>query len=197
MGFAPKGSGDPVKKWDRTHLEIFNYLPVRYQNDDLTRARVSGTITLEIRRVFVLKTMPLKQGATIDMPRRHIVLRNVTFADGKASCEILKTSLPSVLRGDTGWDYWNSFMWLVFNHAKGECLEQIGGESRNTSEFFYHFSFTREEFRRAAVNDWNWKKYEAPIPADWADHAEISFFSSEPCGRITLPYEVKSVDLPH
>ena len=43
----------------------------------------------------------------------------------------------------------------------------------------------------------NWMNNRKPIPGDWSTGAEISFFSTEPCGRISLPYEIKSVDLKH
>jgi hypothetical protein len=36
---------------------------------------------------------------------------------------------------------------------------------------------------------------EKPIPADWGDEAQILFFNTESCGRITFPYEFKNVDL--
>jgi hypothetical protein len=131
------------------------------------------------------------------MPRRHAVFQEVAFMPGKASYKVLTNRVVSTLRGDTGWDGREYFSWLIFNRAKGECLEQGGGESMNNPAIFYNVGFQRSDLRRLPVNDWNWRMDEAPIPVNWANDAQISFFSSETCGRIDLPYEVKSVDLPH
>jgi hypothetical protein len=182
--------------WNPSALEIFNYLPDQYQNEDLTGATIKGELTLEIHQIVIVKTMPFKTGEVVDLPRRRYLLQEVAFDPDAVHLKLVINSVPSVLRGDdTPADAWRSLAWLVFNRSKREKLQSGGGHGTGTNELLYDVGTSDERLRLDTADD---RKREAePLPADWADNAEISFFSIEPCGRITFPYEVKNVDLQH
>lgn len=176
-------------------FEIFNYKPDDFQKEDLTGATLKGELTLEIRRVYVVKTMPFKSGATVNMPRQRYTVQGVEFKPGNAGCKMLTVGVSSMLRGDTKWPGMENFSWLVFNRSKGECLSD-GGGSGGSTDVFCTVSTLRHSLGRVAMGG-DWKKAQEPIPEDWADDAEIAFFSTEPCGSITVPYEIKNFDLKH
>jgi len=185
--------------WSRNIFEISNYRPEPLQNEDLTGASLKGMLTLEIRRAILLQTLPLRSGATLAMDRRRYTVRNVEFTSSAVSFDFIAESAPLTLRGDSSeWGLSGILSVLVQNRSKGEYLDSgrnagVGGLGAEVA--FYGVDVRHCEFTRAM--DADGKKSQEPIPVDWADHAEISFFTSESCGRISLPYELPSVDLKH
>ena len=123
------------------------------------------------------------------MPRR-LMIKNVSVQPKNLKFQLVTDSTVST-RGD--YEGWNlSASLLVFNRAKGEYLGPGGGYSFYDGGTLYDTATQEMEPSREATNG-DWRKAEEPIPKDWADDAEISFFGSEPCGRISFPYEVKGV----
>ena len=112
-----------VVNWSENEFEIFNYQPDKYRNEDLTGVSIKGVLTLEIRRAFILKTVPLKPEQTVDMPRRHYTIKNVDYTPDSIEFKLTANSAASTLRGDfPGSGDWENLTWLVFNRAKGEWL---------------------------------------------------------------------------
>jgi hypothetical protein len=82
--------------------------------------------------------------------------------------------------------------WLAFNRTKGEYFYFDGGDNTGSTAGLYDI-----EIRRGRLGRMDWDRDRKPVPADWAATTEISFFDSVPCGRLTFPFEIKSVDLHH
>ncbi len=59
---------------------------------------------------------------------------------------------------------------------------------------FYDVYTTRQDLRLDSTDP---AKGQQPLPVDWADDAEISFFDAQPCGRVSFPYEARNVNLEH
>ena len=187
----------PSEKWTRQAFEIFQYLPGKYPDEDFLGARVKGVITLEIRRAVLLKTAPLRPGVSIDRPRRHYTLQSAEVTPEAVQTIITSTSIQSKLRGDyPGLGNWENFTWFVYNRRLGDYLKSEGGGSRWNTNFLYNSGSFDGNLHRQAIHE-RWKEAERPFPPDWKNGAEISFYTSELCGRISLPYEVESADLEH
>ncbi|HWB59711.1 MAG TPA: hypothetical protein VG733_09470 [Chthoniobacteraceae bacterium] len=192
-GLPLEGNG----KWNETQFDLFHYFPDQYPKEDLTGVSLKGTVTLEIRKAYVIHTMPFKAGSIFTMPRRRFALTSVAFTQGQAKYNMLAVALPSTLRGDPGWNFvGNDLQWLVFNRAQNECYSTSGnGTSGDSNPFFSLRVLNGTYIHGSDRNDW--RAREKPILPTWAEGTEMSFFGSEPCGRIELPYEIKSVDLVH
>lgn len=116
--------------------------------------------------------------------------------------DLVTESLPITLRGDVpNWPDWNNPMnepsWLVINRRKNEFLESNGDSRSNNVE-------THNLRRPLLLNDVNsvqgvhaaYAFQKGPIPADWADGAEICFFTSTSCGQVSYSYTIPAIDLP-
>lgn len=184
-------------KWDVGALEIFNFFPGRYKQEDLADAHIEGVITLEIRKVVLLKIAPLKVGAFAYLPRRRFVLQNVNVTPGGVNCLILMTGVDCALRGDQrGVEGPFEFSALVFNRARSEYLRPTSSGANSGSAYFYQSGIMEATLETIVDANNNWSDYNnKPFPAHWADDAEIAFFTTEPCGLIDVPYELKSVNL--
>jgi hypothetical protein len=127
-------------------------------------------------------------------------LQQVEADPSRISFQIVKQYMPLTLRGDLpGWQEWENLSWLVINRRKGEYLIDNGAESYGNYLEIHHLErpvmlngvMTAVPVKAAYANA------KDSIPADWIDGAEIVFFSSEACGRISFPYEIPSIDLIH
>ncbi len=197
-GFTPM-SGWP-RRWQDEGFRAFHYLPDRYRDEDLTGVSIKGVVTFTVGRAFILRTLPLKSGAVLNLPRRRYALQQVEADPSRITFRIVKQYMPLTLRGDVpGWQEWENLSWLVINRRKGECLIDNGAESYGNNLETHHLQrpvmlngvSTMESIKA------NYAHAKDPIPADWLDGAEIVFFTSESCGRISFPYEIPSVDLVH
>jgi hypothetical protein len=118
-----------------------------------------------------------------NLPRQRYTLEKVKAGAKEISLRIVREYMPLALRGDhferLGWD---DLPWIVINRRKGEYLvvNMQDVEVSENSET-YHLQ------RAGGAKE--------PLPADWINDAEIVFFSSESCGRISFPYKVPSMDL--
>ena len=174
-------------------FEVFNYQPNQHENQDLSGAIIKGLLTVEIRKAIILKTLKLENGAALDVPRMHYVIRNVGVRNNAMAFQLITSSTPALLRGDYAGGE-NVPEWLVFNRAKGECLAHGGGMWNTQKGFFLDYKMEEMNPQPEVTGDYS-KDRNKSLSEDWVDAAEISFFGSEPCGKISFPYEVKNVDL--
>ena len=201
MGAAMALSGAQTKdemKWDVGALEIFNFFPGRYPGEDFHGASVKGTVRLEIRKVVLVKTLPLKEGGTVDFPRRHFVLDRVLVSPHGIDVAISMAGMKSTLRADMGGvESRDMFSMLMFNRARHEIASAVGDGMGSGSSFFFETGDINSTFAQLIdANNGEWREdNDRTFPLDWADGAEIGFFTSVPCGWVELPYEVKGVDL--
>jgi hypothetical protein len=198
-------------RWQDGQIQAFNYLPNRYRDEDLTGVSIKGVVTFAIGRAFILQTLPLEDGAVLNLPRRRYTLEQVEATpnenfggqtSGSISFQIVKQYMPLTLRGDLpGWQEWENLSWLVINRSKGEYLIDNGADSYGNYLEIHHL--VRPQIMNSggvmtrAQIEASFAQAKEPIPADWIDGAEIVFFSSEACGRISFPYEIPSIDLIH
>ncbi len=183
-------------KWNEGGFEIFNYARNDYINEDLKKVSIKGVLTLEIRKVVLVKTLPFKAGGTVDFPRRHFMLEKAATTPDGLEYGITMNGVKSALRGDErGLDGWRMFSLLLFNRGE-EARFGSGGSGAGAGDgIFSHLDTMNGHFHDGhLIGDW---RREKPLPPDWADRAEIAFFTTELCGRIDLPYEIKSFDLKH
>jgi hypothetical protein len=175
----------------------------------LTGVSIKGVVNFTVGRAFILRTLPLKDGAVLNLPRRRYTLQQVQAdpsgnmgnqTSGSISFQIVKEYMPLTLRGDLpGSQEWENLSSLVINRRKGEYLIDNGTESNGNYLEIHHLvrPILLNGVVTAASVKTAYAQAKEPIPADWLDGAEIVFFSSEACGRISFPYEIPSIDLIH
>ncbi len=177
--------------WTGHFFEILNYFPGRHPKEDFSGASVKGSLTLEIRKAVLVKTAPFRPGVTVDFPRQRYQLDRAEYSDHTLRYDLIRTSVKSVLRGSPAFD-WDEFSMLIYNPA----MRSSNAGGGNGGDFRGGFFCEVNRFdgdSQLVIGDWRSK----PMPAEWMDNAKISFFTTEPCGRITLPYEIKGVNLEH
>jgi hypothetical protein len=171
-GFKP----DAPLPWDRYTFDIFDY--------------ILGSTSQDI----------VQPNVGINLPRRHYEMEFTRMfaqfgtyshqGDPRITVWMTAKSMPLVLRGDYTE---GALSWLVVNHNRNEYLVP---NSRGLSLFpgspvFYGHEKTLCTLLRPGQSD-DGRPPKELIPHDWLDTAEIEVFDSEPCGRITFPYEWKS-----
>jgi hypothetical protein len=186
-GVVPK---EPVN-WSSEFFEILNFFPDRYPNEDFSGASVKGALALEIRKAVLVKTAPFRAGVTVDFPRRHYVLRQAAYYASTVHYYIVCTSVKPALRGQESFD-WEEFSMLIYNPIVSSRVSGGGNGCDTLDGFFCDVVCPDGDFTLASAD---WHRINEPAPPDWMDNAKISFFTTEPCGRITLPYEIKDVTL--
>ena len=99
-----------------------------------------------------------------------------------------------------GWG--SNLSWLVYNRAKNECLDQAGSEGEGGAHIWYNDSVQKFKLRventnmiTSGLRSGSDLFTEPEWAQNWGGSLEISFFSSEPCGRISFPYEEAGVNL--
>ncbi len=194
LGFSSREN----PRWDLQCYELFNYLPNRYPKDDLTGVRIKGVVTLEIRRAVLVKTMPFREGATVDWCRTHYVLRKAAVTATNVPYDIASQTISLALHGESdGWSFWKQLKWVIYNRSQGDFLGGGSeGEAPGAGRVLSVARSYQGAFQKSARYG-NWKKAQQPFPDDWMSGAEIAFIGSEPCGTIRLPYEIPSLDLRH
>ncbi len=190
-GFKPRF--DPPGGWNPQSAEIFEYNPDQVAKEDLSGATIKGKITISIAKLVLVKTLPFKEGGILGFPREGHVFKDIVFTPGGASFKIITNRVASTLRGDDMLLVWNNrLLWLVFNRHKNEYLTSDGSGGGGTTSIFCDVSATDERLRLDSVDP---AKPRQPMPEDWADGAEISFFTVQQCGQISVPFEEDNVDL--
>ncbi len=196
-GFTPASSS----RWSIYNIDIFGYPVERVRGEDLTGVSIGGVGTFEIRRASIFRTLPLKAGLVLDLPRKRYVFTRVDFGRNSLHIEVMKKSMAVALRGDVpNWSGSDNPMsdptWLVINRRKGEFLVPNGNSSTGDV-------FTYELHRPMLLNNTTGRvdvqaamaHQKEPIPDDWADGAEICFYATATCGQMTFPYQVPAIDL--
>jgi hypothetical protein len=191
-GFKP-WMNEP-SRWNTSSVQIFNYEAAQHPGEDLAGATIKGEVTLRINKFVVVKTMPFASGEMLRLPRKNYILHDVAFGPGGVRCKVVSNSVYSTLRGDTSDIDWWGIKWLVYNRAKNEYLRGGGGSS-GTYALFYTVITSEQNVLQPVPNEQG--KAQQAMAADWENGAEISFFTVEPGAMITLPFEMKNVDLGH
>jgi hypothetical protein len=195
-GFKP----DAPLSWDLYSFDIFDYI-LGPTSEDINwyGKTIKGALTLEIRRMFIAQTVPVRPKVNIDLPRRHYEIelprmdaqRGTYPQQGEPRVTVWMTakSIPLVLRGDYAE---SALSWLVVNHYRNEYLipNYRGLDDFPRSPVFYNHEKFLCSLLRPGQSD-NDRPPKELIPHDWLDAAEIDIFDSEPCGRINFPYEWK------
>ncbi len=83
------------QRWNPASVELFTYLPGDYQNEDLTGVVITGTLTLEIRKLAVVKTMPFAWGGWSACPGGIIFCAMPRSSRTAADCTIVTDSVNS------------------------------------------------------------------------------------------------------
>src|ERR1700683_3503148 len=173
-------------------LDLATYLP-KDLIDDVTGATIKGVITLEVRRAYVAGSIPLRSEASFSIPRRRYKVAHTDFSNDSVAVDLSCFQLPLILRGDlANFNTKDDLQWLAVYRPYSESLAQQGSSSGGGSNFGVHF--TQSKFTYRAVDERlipGWR----PLPPDWASGAELVFIGSDPCGQVTLPYEIDNVDL--
>ncbi len=190
---------NPPDYGQKDYFELFNYLPDRHVNDDLTGVTIKGVATFEISRLELLKTFPLERRATIEFPRRRLTIDNVTFQRSGIDVEFGIRAVTSALRPNSSpSDFFESLSPLVYNPAKGEFMEASSSSSGDGADSLYASYENQVTYGRDPSNEPDFLNHpDKPLAPDWNRDARISFFKSVPCGRISFPYEISNVDLDH
>ncbi len=193
-GLHPSGPVTLMKMEEHMGLEFLTYIPKDLGNEDLTGAAVRGVITLNIRRMYVAGSIPLRSNASFDLPRRRYEITHVEFTPDEVRVNLIQVRMPLILRGDlVNRDFGDEYKCLVVNRRFAEALQQTGISS-NTVEPIFATHAVLEDYTftpHYAPGNPNWRL----LPPDWASGAELMFFGSEPCGQVTLPYQLNNVTL--
>ena len=187
-GFKPASDG---RSWNPGMADVFDYTPSNYHGEDMAGATITGTLIFEVRKIYVVKTSPFADGTTAGIPGRSYRLGNVRFDLYGARFEMAENSMAPALGGYATGPGWQEISVLVFNRARNEFLVSDGSGSTGATALLYEAVSFHQELRP----DSNATKGTPTLPEDWAKGAEISFFNSEKCGRISFPFEIRNVNL--
>lgn len=196
LGFPGKNPSDNSFEVSVSNLE----------KDQLHGARVTGTISLDIRQAFIVWRGRLKAGVTVLIPRRSYRINSLSLSGPNGlTVEMASEEVPLDLRGDTPGDEgsdlytWDqvpfdpidNLSFLVFNPARKQYLYLFDTDfpsADNSSGFICSQTFL-PLFRlyRFTNPDWNSASL---IQPDWLNEAEIAFFSSKSFGQISVPFNV-------
>ena len=186
-GAAPKY---PIES--RMNAELLDYLPGSFQNGDLNGVQLQGTITVRICRAYRVGSVPLKEGQTLLTPRHRYNITSTYFSGDGVQFSFDSYFLPLVLRGELAgggtWD--NNLRYAVVYMPFSEALQPSAGGSSGSSNDFVNVKQGNATYHAPIPNQY-WK----PLPSNWASGAELVLVDSEPCGQITVPYEVDNVTL--
>ena len=175
-------------------LDLLVYEPRSLPDEDITGATVKGVITLDVRRAYVAGSIPLRPNASFGVARRRYEITRADFSGDGVKIGLNKLQVPLVLRGDLiNRNSHDEFPWLAVYRPFSESLwETSSGGSGGGSDFIVHVSqpeYTYKSVDKNLISGWR------QLPPDWASGAELVFVGSDPCGQVTLPYEIDNVDL--
>jgi hypothetical protein len=174
-------------------LDLMSYLPRSLPDEDITGATVKGVITLEVRRAYVAGAIPLRSHAFLDGHRRRYEIESADFSGDAVTFRLNILRAPLILRGDlANWNTPDDLQWLPFYRPLGQALQPRGTGSQGSSGIGVQVNPQTGTCiwpMKNTISDWR------PCPSDWASGAELVFIGSDPCGQVTLPYEIDNVDL--
>ena len=208
-GFPPT----PSPEGNRYTFDVFDYVlgltaqPIRWEGH-----AIKGEMTLDIRRVFIARKMPVTPEMTFDLPRRRYEIefpwmypqRGTYPAGGWPSLTMTMTreAVPLVLRGDYAAGS-PDLSWLVVredaNHRPIEYLEP--GNSWlgmfPPSGAFFSLERSSGELVRPTPGAENWAPAQSrppglPIPHDWLNSATLVIFGDESYGRASFSYLINA-----
>ena len=180
-------------KQQQLMLDLMSYLPRSLPDEDITGATVKGVITLEVRRAYVAGVIPTRSHAFLDAPRRRYEIDSADYSNDAVTFRMNILRVPLILRGDLAkWNTPDDLQWLLFYKPLGQALQPRGTGSQGSSGIGVQVNPQTGTYiwpMKGTVSDWR------PCPPDWASGAELVFIGSDPCGQVTLPYEIDNVDL--
>lgn len=185
------------------NLDLACYLERDIGDEDRTGATIKGEVTFEIRRAYLVGSMPFRPNASLDGRRCRYEIVGVEAGPENAVVHVDSFHVPLILRGDlANWTVDNLQLLPVYR-PYGEALQEFEMGSGildgpgfavlpARTDYKYGESQDSSEWRDGLPNaTGGWRH----LPPDWTSGAELMFFDSEPCGRVTLPYEIDNVDL--
>ncbi len=208
-GFPPLQSPEG----NRYTLDVFDYVlgptaqPIHWEGH-----AIKGEMTLDIRRAFIVRKMPVTPEMTFDLSRRRYEVefprmhpqRGTYPAGGWPSLTMTMTrkAVPLVLRGDYAAGAQN-LSWLVVredaNHQPVEYLEpgnNWSGMFPFSGAFFSVERFSSELVRPSPGADSSVSALSRPpgppIPHDWLDSATLVIFGDESYGRANFSYLINA-----
>jgi hypothetical protein len=192
-------SYEPPAEQDRLQgtLDLICYLPKNLPHEDIAGATVKGVVTLDVRRAGVAGSIPFRAGACFDGRRTRYQITSVESSDNEVHLNMDRFTAPLTLRGDLG-SYYSPDDLLVLGVYRpfGEQLYQNssggnGGFNAGVHMLRMDISFGRGPWQATRYNPPGWR----PLPSGWPSDSELVFVRSDPCGQVSLPYEIDNVDL--
>ena len=172
-------------------LELLTVATHDLPREDLTGATIRGLITLDVRRVYLMGTMPIRTHAAASFARESYQIADADFSENSVTITISSFRMPLLLRGDRS-DWQMPEQWLAVYRPYKEILEESGGSSSSGTVFGLHCFQGRQTYKEPFHDQMsNWR----PLPSGWASGAELEFYGSTSVGRVSLPYEIENVDL--
>ena len=198
-GLSPSlmaGVAGDLSSWpnqDELTLDLMSYLPRSLPDEVITGATVRGIITLDVRRAYVAGTITLRAHTFLDSRRRRYEIENADFSSDAVTFRLNILCAPLLLRGDlVNYNTPDDLKWLPFYRPFGQALQPRSTGSEGWSGTVIQVNHQTGSYiwpMKGTVSDWR------PCPPDWASGAELVFIGSDPCGQVTLPYEIDNVDL--
>lgn len=192
-GLAPPTT--TADSWPQSDIQVFGYHPSELKGEDLTDAKVRGALTVQIKRLRVIGTILFRDEAALALPRERIEVHNIS-RDGEPACDLTFWQLLLPISGNESTANVQaivyvpgspSYIVLAFakdlDYATGTDDRITAGE--NTFILTSHLHFARTGGSADSEN----------LPADWFDHAQISFVVTDNVGRLDVPYEVDDINL--
>jgi len=155
---------------------------------ELQNASFQTTATFRVVRIKILKIMPFKPGARLDLPRQSHEIRQIATESNAIRFLSNISFIPIILRGDLERleeENTENPSFVIINRRTGEILsENIDSGYVNP---FAIFSLRWEVLTKSLPHGVPKNEPPAPIPPHWLDDADICFYQFESLGGMDLP----------
>jgi hypothetical protein len=165
---------------------------------ELPGATIRGNTSFQVARLNILRIMPFKLGARLDLTRQCYEIRQIIPTDRTIKFLLNRSMVPLILRGDLERWQGNSMEYvpfLIINRRTGEILDD-----KNDSDYY-------NPFDGLALQWWTLTRKLPPgapkdelpplLPSNWLDDADICFFDIEPLGSVNFPYGATVTNIIH
>jgi len=167
---------------------------------ELPGAAIRGNASFEVARLQILRVMPFKIGARLDLKRQVYEIRQIMPSERTIKFLVNRSMVPLILRGDlerlqaqaSSMDYSN---FVIINRRTGEILDD-----KNDSIYFNPFDGLALQWwtlTRKLPPGATQEQLSPPIPSDWLDDADICFFDFEPLGSVSFPFSATVTNVVH
>jgi hypothetical protein len=163
--------------------------------DAMTGATLEGTVQFPLKRVVILARIPFKVGASALVQNHLITITQIERRENGFFFSTIDEFARVRSQGQHPGTGGNERQQVVVHPSRGEYLSpQSSGFSRRTRGAY---SIISRKFDRAEINTGKDVYPRIPIPADWADGAELVIVGHEYGGTYSQPFEFRNVDLRH